>query len=287
MRQMINDAAIKLREAGIDDPRHEAELLMAYALEVSMASLWTQSRTPSDEIKRRFEGDIHRRSSRFPIQYLLRKAPFFDMELAILPGILIPRPETEVLVDHAVAWATAYQKEHAHPIRAADIGTGSGCIAIACARRLPSMRTLATDISDAALKTARENAVRYDVGDLIHFVHGDLVEPLRAQNEKFDMVLSNPPYIAEEDRAGLQPEVQYEPPEALYAQEHGMYYHRVLLAEVRHVLGTGGAILLEVGYNQASHVAEMAARYGYTDVRIMKDLAGIERIVIAIGGKSI
>ena len=206
------------------------------------------------------------------------------MEFDVEPGVLIPRPDTEVLVEAAVRCAGSQPSAGRRPI-IADIGTGSGCIAVSLARRLPLAVLYATDRSAEALRVARRNADRHGVAGQVTFLEGDLLKPLRAcgLSGRVDLLISNPPYIAERDWEVLQPEVRlYEPRIALAGGEDGLAVYCRLVREAADVLSACGWIVLEVGQGQAESVCaliEATGRYGTVDVRL--DQAGIARVVCA------
>lgn len=259
-----------LQRAGVDTPRLDAELLLADLLGVGRAYLYAH---PEEEVAahilQEWQKRLERRARREPLAYILGKAGFYGLEFVVTPDVLVPRPETEVLVEAALA---------RQPATMADIGTGSGCIAVAVAVNLPQAQVWATDISEAALRVARENAERHGVAERIHFVQGDLLQPLAGM--RFDVIASNPPYVAESERLSLQPEVRdWEPPHALFTGSDPLQFHRRLAAEVRFHLHEGGWLMMEVGMGQAEAVATLFEEAGYQQVRILNDLAGIGRVV--------
>ena len=270
IRYLIAQGTQSLHQAGVDTPRLDAELLLADLLGVGRAYLYAH---PEEEvgatILQEWQHRLKRRVRREPLAYILGKAEFYGLEFTVTPDVLVPRPETEVLVEAILA---------RQPATVADIGTGSGCIAIAVAAHLPQARVWATDISEAALRVARENAERHGVADRIHFLQGDLLQPLAGL--RFDMIACNPPYVAESERLSLQPEVrEWEPPHALFTGKDPLQFHRQLAAEAHFHLHEGGWLMMEVGLGQAEAVATLLGEVGYRDVRILNDLAGIGRVV--------
>ncbi|MEJ5252177.1 MAG: peptide chain release factor N(5)-glutamine methyltransferase [Chthonomonadetes bacterium] len=267
---LITQSASLLERAGVDTPRLDAELLLADLLGVGRAHLYAHPEQELDtDVLREFLRRLERRAKREPLAYILGRAEFYGLEFTVTPDVLVPRPETEVLVEAILARA---------PQTVADIGTGSGCIAVAVAVNLPRAQVWATDISEGALRIARENARRHHVADRVHFLQGDLLQPLAGL--RLDVVASNPPYVAESERLSLQPEVRdWEPPQALFTGADPLQFHRRLAAEAHFHLREGGWLMVEVGMGQAEAVASLLEEAGYRQVRIQNDLAGIGRVV--------
>ena len=268
--QLIAEGVRLLRQAGVDNPKLDVELLLADTLQVSRAYLYAH---PDEEVSvpvlQAWRARLQRRCLREPLAYILGKTEFYGLPFVVTPDVLVPRPETEVLVEAVI------QKQ---PETVADIGTGSGCIAVAVAVKLPQARVWATDISESALRVAQENARQHGVAQRVRFLQGDLLRPLEGM--RFEVIVSNPPYIAEQERMSLQPEVRdWEPAQALFSGEDPLRFHRRLVAESHFHLCEGGWLLLEVGMGQAEAVALLMETAGYCQVRILPDLAGIGRVV--------
>ncbi len=274
--QLIAEGVRRLQGAGVDTPRLDAEILLADALGVSRAYLFAHPEEEVDEAtEREWRCRLERRHRREPLAYILGRAEFYGLEFTVTPEVLVPRPETEVLVETVIA---------AEPATVADIGTGSGCIAVAVAVNLPQTQVWATDISESALRIALENARRHGVAQCVHFLQGDLLQPLAGM--RFDVVASNPPYVAESERLMLQPEVRdWEPAHALLTGDDPLQFHRQLAAESHFHLREGGWLMLEVGMGQAEAVAGLLEQAGYRQVRILNDLAGIGRVVVGRYGQ--
>lgn len=251
-----------LRATGVDDPRLDAEVLLAEAIGSGRAAVMAD---PDAEVSpaaaRRFGEMVRRRLRREPVAYILGRKGFRKIELAVDRRALVPRPETELLVELAL---------ELHPATVLDVGTGSGAIALAIADELPGCEVTATDTSAGALEVARANAERLGLAERVRFLGGSLPE-----GESFDLTLANLPYVAERDWPTLQPEVaRWEPREALLAGPDGLDAIRELIPRVR-----GGALALEVGEGQAAAVAELLRDAGFADIETRRDLAGIERVV--------
>jgi release factor glutamine methyltransferase len=263
IREALTASADALRAAGIDDPRLDAELLLAEATGWDRARLATD---PEAEIPpaaaRRFGEMVRRRLRREPVAYILGRRGFRHLELAVDRRVLIPRPETEMLVELAL---------ELRPRSVLDVGTGSGAIALAVAAELPGCAVTATDTSAGALEVARANAERLGLAGRVRFLEGSL-----PPDEHFDLIVANLPYVAEAEWASLQPEVtEWEPREALLAGPDGLDAIRAFLAEpVR------ANVALEVGEGQAAQVGELLRAAGFASVGTRTDLAGIERVVV-------
>jgi len=257
-----------------------AELLLARVLKCTRIELYLQfERILTAEERRAYRELIHRRAAREPVQYILGETEFMGIPIRVTPAVLIPRPETEMLVDSVIEYA----REAACPLRILDIGTGSGCIAIALAKMIPEAMVTAIDISNEALEIAVANA-RLNNAE-VTFLAGDIFQIYRELPRPLDIVVSNPPYISQDDWEQLQPEVKnYEPASALQGGDDGMDFYRRLAKVVQELLAPQGALFLETGYNQARAVAELFEAINFQTL-IRPDLNQIERVVIARRGK--
>ena len=272
-------AAERLRAVGGDTPRLDAEVLLAHVMGVGRAALLTHpDRALTDEERSIYDVLIERRSRGEPVAYLTGARDWYDLTLRVTPDVLVPRPETEGLLERALAWARARR------IRAAvDVGTGSGALAIALARALPDATIYATDLSSAALAVACANARRIDPALDITFLHGDLLAPLP---EPVDLIVANLPYIGEEEYTGLISDVRlYEPRAALVGGPTGHELIARLLDMAPARLRPGGALFLELGPPQAAP-ALLAARAIFPDaaIRVDDDYAGLARYLVVDTG---
>ena len=269
-----------LEGKGVERGRLEAEHLLAHALGLPRLQLYLQHDRPLDRDELdRFRPLLRRRAEREPLQYIVGHAAFRELELLVDPRVLIPRPETEVLVDEVLAWARAGGAE---ALTAVDVGTGSGAISLSLVREGPFRRVVATDVSPDALAVARANAEGLGMDGQIEFREGPLFSPL-GNGEIFDVIVSNPPYVAETEAGTLQPEVgTWEPSAALFGGPDGLEVIRALVAGAGAHLGPGGLLALEVGAGQAGLVvAEIEGSGGYDDIRVRRDLAGRQRVILA------
>ena len=223
---------------------------------------------------------IQRRLAGEPIQYITGEQEFYGLPFSVSPAVLVPRPETELLVEQVVEWARGQAGAVTPAPHLVDVGTGSGAIAVALARELPQAAITACDLSDAALSVARANAARNGVGCRIRFLCGDLLAPV--EGETFDIVVSNPPYVAEAGRESLAAEVrEHEPPVALFAGEDGLGIYRRLIPAAHAALAAGGLLALELGYGQDEAVTQLLSAAGFEAVTIARDLQNIFRVALA------
>jgi release factor glutamine methyltransferase len=283
VKDALGAATDALVAAGVPEGRLDAEVLLAAASGRGRASLIADPSGPLPPAVSRLYGEfVRRRLRREPVAYIVGTKGFRRIELAVDRRVLVPRPETELLVEVAL---------ERRPARVLDVGTGSGAIALALADELPDAEIVATDTSPGALEVARANAARLGLAERVRLEAGTVPE-----GEAFDLVLANLPYVAERDWAGLEPEVtQWEPREALLAGDDGLDAYRELLApmaagpaeclrptfsDAPEVLAGTGAIAVEIGAGQAIEVAEMMRDAGFAEVTVREDLAGIERVVV-------
>jgi len=277
VRDQVKDARRRLRAAGIPDSESEldARLLAQETLGWDTARLIADAGTAATpEFIQAFDHLVSRRERREPMAYLLGRQEFWGLSFEVTRDVLIPRPETELLIELALELL-----DPGRPLLLADIGTGSGCIAVALATTFPLARVTATDISAAALRTARRNAERHGVADRVEFVRTSLFDGIEKQ---FDFIASNPPYVAEAVRDTLQPEVrEHEPGGALFAGRDGLAVIRQLLQHVWSRLKPDAPFVFEFGFGQAQDVSVLIADAPRVELTGMKnDLQGIPRAAI-------
>lgn len=275
--ELAKQAGVFLGERGIENGRLEAELLLSGILGNRRLDLYLQYDRPvtADEIAR-YRAAVRRRLRREPLQYILGEVDFRRLRLSVDRRALIPRPETEVLVGTVLEWAGGRPD-----LSAIDIGTGSGAIALSLAVEGEFGRIVATDVSADAIELARHNAQRCGVAGRIEFRHGELWAD-NGDGARFDVVVSNPPYIAESERSSLQPEVRdWEPAGALFAGADGLSVVNAIVDGAWDQLNEGGLLAVEIGAGQGDAVRKSACERGYAAVRIITDLAGRQRIALA------
>ncbi len=277
---LAQKAAQLFAERGLENARLEAELLLAHVLQIKRLDLYLQFERPvtTSELEQ-FRAAVRRRLKREPLQYIIGQAAFRHLNLQVDARVLIPRPETEVLAGCAITWAL----EQGGVARALDIGTGSGAIALSLVQEQAATNVVATDLSADALEVARANAVSAGLADRVEFRQGAGWTPV-ATGEQFDIVISNPPYIAPEERDTLQPEVRdWEPAAALFAADDGLAVIRDIMAGAARHVRPGGMLALEVAMTQAAQVAdELRGQSIWQDIQVTRDLAGRERVVTAV-----
>jgi len=264
----------------VDSPRATAEILLAHALGVGRIDLYLRYDQPmfSRELGE-FRSLIKRRANHEPVAYIVGSKEFWSMELAVNGSVLIPRPETELLVECALAKLKQQESPDLH--RIIDIGTGSGAVILAIASETSGYALFASDRSPAAIRTARENARRHGLDRAVGFLNADLLSAFRDGKTMFHMILSNPPYVPTRDLDHLQPEIsRFEPRSALDGSSDGLLYIRRMIKEAHRYLQTGGYLLLEIGYDQPGKVAHMIQETThYEDVQFTKDYNGHDRVV--------
>ncbi len=257
--------------------RRDAELLLLHITGLTRAELLTHpKRQLTDAQRDAYRDAIARRARHEPVQYITGVQEFYGRSFVVTPAVLIPRPETEHLVEAVLAIRP-------QPRHVLDIGTGSGILAVTLALELPYSAVTATDISADAIAVAQQNAKRLGAGDRIRFRESDLFACLR-EGDRFDCIVSNPPYVTTTEV--LEPEVRdYEPATALYAGEDGLAVYRRLIPEAHARLGRQGHLLLEIGHGQRDAVAEMLRGSGFEGIRFIDDLQGIARVAIGSSAK--
>lgn len=262
-----------------DSPRLEAEILLAQAMGCKRIELYVRhEEIPGDEVRDRFRGLVRRKALGEPVAYLVGYKEFYSLSFRVSPAVLIPRPDTETLVDQALSEL----KSKASPTpRLLDLGTGSGCLAIVLAKLLPTLGVIAVDLFQPALDLARLNAQTHKVGDRIQFLLGDLFCPLKPA-ECFDLIVSNPPYIPTADIANLESSVRdFEPKSALDGGADGLDFYRRILRDASSRLNPGGSLMMEVGFDQAQSVLALARGRGFEQVTTVPDRNRIPRVIVA------
>ena len=273
-----------LKEKQIENPRLTAEVLLAHQLNIDRVSLYINFDQPLNESEiSGYRSLIKRRLQREPLQYITGAQEFWSLDFIVNPQVLIPRPESELLVELAINQLKPPNAFENHPPKILDLGTGCGALAISLAKEVQEAKIWATDISSGALKLANLNAKKHGVADRIKFKHGDLWNPLINQDITFDIIISNPPYIACEEYNDLPPEVRdYEPRSALDGKEGGMYYIEKILKGGLHFLNTGGLILLEMAPDQTNEALSLIGQIkGYGESSRIKDYSHRYRVVMA------
>jgi release factor glutamine methyltransferase len=277
VRELLAAAIGQLNSAGVPTAQLDAEVLLVVSLRISRAALHARpERLVADAAARVFQECIGRRQRREPVAYIVGTKEFWSLDFEVTPDVLIPRPETELVVE--IATGLLRDLDITRP-SVCDLGTGSGCIAVAIAKEAADAIVVATDVSSAALEIARRNATRHDVEGRIELVSGDLFSGL--SDRRFDLIVSNPPYVETAEVASLAPEVRCEPALALNGGADGLQTIARLIPAAADHLFAGGWLVMEIGATQGPAVEELARAAGFADIRVEHDYAGLPRVLMA------
>lgn len=275
---IVRESAGTLEGHGVEDALADSELIVCHAAGTDRMTLFIENPEADTSIRKKIRRLISRRASGEPLQYILGSVGFIDLTITVGNGVLIPRPETELLAQKAISFL-GLPSTKANP-RILDLCTGSGCIALALARARPDASVIGADISPLALRFARRNAALNGIRN-IRFLKGSLFAPI-GKKDRFDLIVSNPPYIRTADIQGLQREIRdWEPLDALDGGEDGLDFYRQIFEGAADRLNSGGMVMVEIGYDQGKDVAEIAEKNGFRGVLVEKDYAGLDRIVTA------
>jgi release factor glutamine methyltransferase len=287
LRRTLAEGARRLADGRIESARVDAEMLMEHVLGMTREQLLTSRDFLLSEVHiQQYREHLRRRLEREPLAYIRGQREFWSLECHVSPEVLIPRPETERLVEIALALARELPQTQA--LEVLDIGTGSGAIAISLAKELPSAVIWATDVSPATLEIARSNAACNGVAARVRFFHGDLFEAIGEFTERFGLIISNPPYIRSAEMDVLEPEVSlWEPRGALDGGADGLDFYRRIARQARDYLAPNGAVAVEVGADMGKEASRLFSAGGYKGVAIFQDYSGRDRVVVArLAGKS-
>ncbi len=279
LKQAVDSAYQLFVENDVPSPRLNAELLLMFVLDRERAYLYAHPErelTPDEQSG--YDDVVRERARGCPTQYITGHQEFWGLDLLVSPAVLIPRPETEHVVETVLELVKEYPFAGPGRLRMVDVGAGSGCIALALASELPHAEIHACDISDEALEIARINAARLALGGRVLFRKSDLLSVYAG--EKFDFVISNPPYVGEADADKVQKQVrEFEPKIAVFSGEEGLDIYRKLVPQAKEALRHGGWFVAEIGYSEEAKVRELLA--GWADIQVTPDLQGIPRVVAA------
>jgi release factor glutamine methyltransferase len=280
----LREATELLEQYGIEDANRESEIIITNCLGIDRTVLYRDNIEISKEALERIDKFLKIRSKREPLQYILGYVDFYGLKIKVGKGVLIPRPETEILAEIAIE---TVKREALSVMRILDLCTGSGCLALALAKEFPAAKVYGTDISKVAIQYAEENARTNRIGN-VKFLEGSLFEPVKKLPTvdcplfTFDLIVSNPPYIKRDDIKNLQLEIKdWEPVEALDGGEDGLDYYRAIIPEGKGYLKREGFLIFEIGAGQSEEVRKIAKDAGFADTSLIKDYAGIERIFVA------
>lgn len=278
--EILNWTKQYFADKGVESPRLDAEVLLCAVLHCERIKLYVDFERPLTEAERStYRNYVQRRANHEPIAYILGSKAFMDYEFKVTPATLVPRPETELLVEAVAKFARAFKPEGG--VKILDLGTGSGAIIVSLLAMLPNSLGVGVDISPEALTVAHENATAIGVKERCGFICSDLFTRVPIE-KKFDIIVSNPPYIPKAEIPKLARDVQKEPHGALDGGEDGLDFYRRIIAKAQDHLASEGLLAFEVGIYQAQQVAEMCKAAGFTGTAIVKDYGQIERMVFAV-----
>ena len=282
----IHEISNMLTDCGIETANKEAQVLVTYCLGIEQVGLYKSNPPLDDKQIIEIDAMAGRRCKREPLQYILGYSYFMGLRILVGSGVLIPRPETELMAEHAIQKVRSKKSEVRSQnncnMRILDLCTGSGCLALALAREFPDAHVLGTDISETALDYSKRNAVLNKINN-VEFVRGHLFDPLYRQDSPaplYDFIISNPPYIGTDVIPTLQPEIRnWEPVGALDGGADGLTFYREIITQAGKFLKTNGILMLELGLGSADETVRMMKDAGYAEIGLQKDYAGIERIL--------
>lgn len=271
-----------LKTSGVDNPRLDAEVLLADCLHKDRVKLYLlYDKILDGEEGERYKQYIERRVKREPVAYIIGYKEFRSLDFRITPDVIIPRPETEILVEETLKECAEIRNKNS--LNILELGTGSGIIAVSLAKEIKHLSIIATDISLEALKLARENAQLHKEDKNVYFFVCRFLQAIKIKGNHFDFIISNPPYLSNYDWENTQPDIkEYEPPDSFLGGRDGLDFYRIIVPEVSHLLSYDGWLLLEVGMGQADEVSGMIKKTSaFSKIDLVKDLSGIPRVVKA------
>jgi release factor glutamine methyltransferase len=279
--ESLREASERLRSAAVPNDLLDAQVLLAEAIGKDRTYLIINfNQQISEDVLSKFQTMVSRRSAGEPLQYITGHQEFFGLDFEVTPDVLIPRPETELIVEETIRLVQQNSGARPTPPVIIDVGAGSGCIAVTLARELGAARVIASDISTAALRVARRNAARHALEDRVGFVASDLLDAF-AEEAFADFILSNPPYVSDAEMPTLQREVRnWEPRLALTDSSDGLSIYRRLLKDASSRLKPGGHLICEMGYTQSERISALADRGVWGESRLLDDLQGIPRTIV-------
>ena len=276
--ETLQEISKKLSPLNIENPAREAEILLHQGLNMDLVAMYRDNPEINNDQTALIEKMIDRRAGREPLQYITGHTDFMGLEISVGQGVLIPRPETELMAELAINILRSTSDDRRPTIL--DLCTGSGCLALSLAKNFPASKVCGIDISETALEYAMKNSETNEIMN-VEFMKGHLFDPLE-QNEKFDLIISNPPYIRKDDIRDLQPEIRdWEPLNALDGGEDGLDFYREIIPAAREHLKKDATLMFEVGHDEADQVGAIFEDAEYDHIQITKDYSGIKRIVHA------
>lgn len=274
LKDVLEKTTLFFKNKNISSPRLDAELLLADALNISRMEIYLKFDAPLKEKElEKCREHVKRRSQGEPVAYILGYKGFYGEDFFVEPGVLIPRPETEFVVDEL---KDKFEKEQT--LKVIDLGCGSGCIGLSLKKLFQNSDVELVDVSEKAVSVSQKNANNLNLE--VSITHKD-VDSLELEKEAYDIVVSNPPYIAKDDKDVCEHVREYEPHEALFAEDNGLYYLKSWSKKAHEALKPGGYLCMEMGYNQAKDLTEFLTKLNFNEVKVVKDLAGFDRVIVA------
>ena len=283
IKEVLANTEKYFKKNNIDNPRLDAEVLLAELLDMERIKLYVNFDYPlkDDEITK-YREMIKLRAKRIPVAYIIGHKEFMSLDFYVNKNVLLPRPETEILVEYLIDY---FDEKDMEKINIVEVGTGSGAIIVSLGHYLKNSRILGIEIDKKAIEVTRKNIERYSLDDRLKVSQGDLLNPLiKREIKNLDLVVSNPPYISEKEMETLPPEVKKEPKKALYGGKDGLKFYKELIPQARQVLKDEGMIAFEIGYTQADDVEKLLRDNDFINVEVRKDYADKDRFVIAYKG---
>lgn len=276
VKEWLSYGKMLLKKSEIESYSIDAEVLLMTVLNFTKTELFTKdSHILSEDETEKYIKFLEKRKNFMPVQYIIGKCEFMSLDFNVNQSTLIPRCDTEILVEYAI---NSIKKNKFKTVL--DIGTGSGAIAISIAHYCPNTKVTATDISENALKTAKKNAEKNAVSQKIDFIKSDIFENITS---KYDIIISNPPYIKSDTIKTLMPQVkEYEPISALDGGSDGLYFYKKIISECKNYLNKNGELLFEIGYDQSLEISKLLSEKNFTEIKTTKDYAGLDRVVSSV-----
>jgi len=283
IKEVLVNTEKYFKKNDIDSPRLDAEVLLAELLGMERIKLYVNFDYPlKDKEISKYREMIKKRAQHIPVAYIIGHKEFMSLDFDVNQNVLLPRPETEILVEYLIDY---FQEKDMDSINIVEVGTGSGAIMVSLGHYLDNARILGVEIEEGAIEVTRQNIDKFNLEDRLKVTKGDLLNPLiKREISNVDLLVSNPPYISEEDMDKLPPEVKQEPDKALYGGREGLDIYKNLIPQARKVLKDNGMIALEIGYNQAEAVSNILKENNFKDLELRKDYADKDRFIIAYKG---
>ena len=283
IKEVLVNTEKYFKKNDIDNPRLDAEVLLAELLDMERIKLYVNFDYPlNDEEISQYRKMIKKRAKHIPVAYITGHKEFMSLDFFVNQNVLLPRPETEILVEYLIDY---FQEKDMESVNIVEVGTGSGAIMVSLGHYLENAKILGVEIEPGAIEVTRKNIDKYSLGDSLKVTQGDLLKPLiKREISNVDLLVSNPPYISEDEMDNLPPEVKKEPEKALYGGREGIDIYKDLIPQSKKVLKDKGMIALEIGYTQADAVKKILQENNFKNIEVRKDYADKDRFIIAYKG---